>query len=250
MVNVQNAGAAVTLPTNTDAVKVISGGQSTDIDKVQVISGGTTTTIWEKQKYYYITYSASGGSGSMEKQAVPVGGSGTVAACSFTKSEYSFAFWTDASGKQYKAGDSITLSADTTLYAQWKAVPFTVPLDSLTWTFTNLYNNGEFSHSQTSSKVQVSIQANSAAQAVGRASTNITTKGCNLCRVKYATYFATGGMGLAGINDQTLENTNGVVQEAYLSVSGASWNLTFDIKDSDTYGENYMFITEIYMYNS
>ena len=115
MVNVQNAGAAVTLPTNTDAVKVISGGQSTDIDKVQVISGGTTTTIWEKQKYYYITYSASGGSGSMEKQAVPVGGSGTVAACSFTKSEYSFAFWTDASGKQYKAGDSITLSADTTL---------------------------------------------------------------------------------------------------------------------------------------
>ena len=57
-------------------------------------------------------------------------------------------------------------------------------------------------------------------------------------------------MGLAGINDQTLENTNGVVQEAYLSVSGASWNLTFDIKDSDTYGENYMFITEIYMYNS
>ena len=58
MVNIQNAGAAVTLPTNTDAIKVISGGQSTDIDKIQVTSGGTTTTIWEKQKYYYITYSA------------------------------------------------------------------------------------------------------------------------------------------------------------------------------------------------
>ena len=238
------------LPTNADSVKIIKGGKTILADAVKVIKSGSTKTVWEKQKYYYITYSANGGSGSMEKQAVPVGGSGTVAACSFTKSEYSFAFWTDASGNQYKAGDSITLSADITLYAQWKAVPFTVPLDSLTWTFTNLYNNGEFGHSQTASKVQVSIQANSAAQAVGRASANITTKGCNLCRVKYATYFATGGTGLAGINDQTLNNTNGAVQEVYLSVSGATWNLTFDIKDSDTYGENYMYITEILMTHS
>lgn len=238
------------LPTNADSVKVIKGGKTVLADAVKVIKSGSTKTVWEKQKYYYITYNANGGSGSMEKQAVPVGGSGTVAACGFTKSEYSFAFWTDASGKQYKAGDSITLSADITLYAQWKAVPFTVPLDSLTWTFRDLYGNGTLGHSQSASKVQVSIQANGSAQAVGRASATIATKGCNLCRVKYATYFATGGTGLAAINDQSLNNTNGVVQEAYVSVSGSSWELYFDAKDSDTYGENYMFITEIYMYNS
>ena len=173
----------------------------------------------------------------------------TVKACGFTRTDYSFVWWSSAT-TQYSPGDTLTLTNSTTLYAQWKAVPFTVPLDSLTWTFRDLYGNGTLGHSQSASKVQVSIQANGSAQAVGRASATINTRGCNLCRVKYATYFATGGTGLAAINDQSLNNTNGVVQEAYVSVSGSSWELYFDAKDSDTYGENYMFITEILMTHS
>ena len=173
----------------------------------------------------------------------------TVKTCGFTRTDYSFVWWSSAM-TNYNPGDTLTLTSSTTLYAQWKAVPFTVALDSLIWTFRDLYNNGTLGHSQSAAKVQVEIQANGSAQAVGRASAVIVTRGCNLCRVKYATYFATGGTGLAAINGQTLENTNGVIQEAYVSVTGSSWEFFFDAKDSDTYGSNYMFITEILMTHS
>ena len=78
-------------------------------------------STWSTQKPVTLTYDANGGTGSMDTVRVYPGASVEVAGNGF-KSNYNFLGWNtadDGSGTTYNAGDKITLTADTTLYAMW-----------------------------------------------------------------------------------------------------------------------------------
>lgn len=69
-------------------------------------------------------------------EAYPLGSEVSVADQIPSRSGYTFTGWKDEKGKAYKAGDVLTLSENTTLYAQWKkntktAVNFYIQLDSV-----------------------------------------------------------------------------------------------------------------------
>ena len=80
-------------------------------------SGGTSTT-------YTVTYDANGGSGTMTDSNSPYnsGATVTVLGNSFTRDGYDFVNWNtaaDGSGTDYDEDDTFTITANTTLYAQW-----------------------------------------------------------------------------------------------------------------------------------
>ncbi len=72
---------------------------------------------------YTVSYNSNGGSGSMSSVTVDSGESITVGECTFTNEGYTFDSWntaSDGSGTSFDAGDSLTVSNNITLYAQWK----------------------------------------------------------------------------------------------------------------------------------
>lgn len=74
---------------------------------------------------YTVTFDANGGSGTMQPQTFREEVAQALRTNAFTRSNYTFAGWnTDAngSGTAYTNGQSITVSANMTLYAQWEAV--------------------------------------------------------------------------------------------------------------------------------
>ena len=81
-----------------------------------------------------LSYDDNGGSGTMADQTVNSGGSVTVAANSFTApTGYSFKEWNTNSrgaGTKYNVGQSVTLTADLTLYAIWQSNTYTVTLNA------------------------------------------------------------------------------------------------------------------------
>jgi uncharacterized repeat protein (TIGR02543 family) len=88
----------------------------------------TTLTLEKKNNSattYTVSYNANGGSGTAPaSQTVNAGASVTVASQgSLTRSGYTFNGWNTSasgSGTSYSAGSSLTVYADTTLYAQWE----------------------------------------------------------------------------------------------------------------------------------
>ena len=79
-----------------------------------------STLSWQ----YLLSYEANNGSGTVPVTQSAAGGVSTTVASASTlaRSGYAFAGWTtraDGSGTAYAAGTSISLTADTTLYAQW-----------------------------------------------------------------------------------------------------------------------------------
>ena len=74
-------------------------------------------------KKYTVSYNANGGIGSMSSVSVDENQSVTIAQNTFTRSGYEFTSWNtkaNGSGTTYKAGDKLVVTADVTLYAQWK----------------------------------------------------------------------------------------------------------------------------------
>ena len=74
-------------------------------------------------EYSTITFASNGGSGTMDLQFVQNGVDIALTANSFTLEGYSFDGWNtsqDGSGTSYSDGDTINISSDITLYAQWK----------------------------------------------------------------------------------------------------------------------------------
>lgn len=116
-----------TIPTTDDNVIVINNGKSIELDEVRVINNGVTSTVWLKQKYYYISFNANGGSGSMSTQSVPIDVLTKITSNTFTRNGYSFIGWsTSSSGNVgYTDGQSVTNLASAgntiTLYAVWLA---------------------------------------------------------------------------------------------------------------------------------
>lgn len=75
----------------------------------------------DKTETYTLSYSANGGSGAASTQTGAV--SYTVSSTQPTRSGYTFLGWSKSSSAttaSYTAGDSITLTANTTLYAVWQ----------------------------------------------------------------------------------------------------------------------------------
>lgn len=76
------------------------------------------------KKSYTVTYNANGGSGTMTDSNSPydAGATVTTKTNTFTNSGYTFDHWdtkADDSGTDYAEGATFTISANTTLYAQW-----------------------------------------------------------------------------------------------------------------------------------
>ena len=90
-------------------------------------------TIPKEESEYKITFNANGGKGSMGAIKVKSGASATLAKNRFTRKGYVFRNWNtkkNGSGKSYKNGAKITVSANTVLYAQWDKI--TISLKKVT----------------------------------------------------------------------------------------------------------------------
>ena len=93
-----------------------------------VISDDTPQTT-----IYTLTFNANGGSGTMAAQTFESGVSQAIAANAFTRSGYNFIGWNsnaDGSGTSYTDKQSITLTQDVTLYAQWERIKYNLSFDA------------------------------------------------------------------------------------------------------------------------
>ena len=112
--------------------------KATSESGVQMRTGGngkTTFIISDKPAVTYnVTFAAGEGTGEMAAVTAPE--SYQLPACTFTAPEdYEFAGW-DVNGTVYPAGETVTLGADTTITATWKALPAKVKV-----VFANLQGN-------------------------------------------------------------------------------------------------------------
>ena len=69
-----------------------------------------------------VTFAANGGEGAMAPQGMVIGRETALNANTFTREGYTFSGWstTPTGSVTYTDGQTVTLTADTTLYAQWK----------------------------------------------------------------------------------------------------------------------------------
>jgi len=102
-----------------------ANGSGTNYTNGQSVTIDASTTLYAQWKpnIETVTFDANGGSGSMSNERFTTGAAGNLTLNSFTRAGYSFAYWSTAangSGTGYTNGQSITIDASTTLYAQWK----------------------------------------------------------------------------------------------------------------------------------
>lgn len=73
-------------------------------------------------EFCVITFDSNGGEGAMAPQGVVAGSETALNANTFTREGYNFIGWRTGKngGTSYKDGDTVTLSENTTLYAQWE----------------------------------------------------------------------------------------------------------------------------------
>ncbi len=83
-------------------------------------SGSFSFSVTFTRLSYTLSYNGNGSTGGSTSSHSGV--TLTVKSCGFTKTGYSFTYWTTSSsgGTRYDPGDSITLIKNTTLYAQWE----------------------------------------------------------------------------------------------------------------------------------
>lgn len=139
------SGATVTVLSNTftkegytfDGWNTRADGTGTSYVSGQtfIITGNTTLYAqWEEIPVvvtFTMSYSNNGGEGTMTDSNSPYesGATVTVLSNAFTKEGYNFDGWNtsaDGTGTSYAAGGTFTITADTTLYAQWEEIPASV----------------------------------------------------------------------------------------------------------------------------
>lgn len=95
----------------------------------------------KKKETYTVNFNANGGTGTMVSQTFTDGEAQALTLNSFTRENYAFVKWSvmkDGSGTTYSDGQTITVTFNMTLYAQWKCTnptPGPAPIDSVTITF-------------------------------------------------------------------------------------------------------------------
>ena len=89
-----------------------------------VFSSGNTTYPYQVCPAVTVTFKANGGTGDDYDQYIKNNTATALTTCGFTRTGYAFAGWaTSQNGNVvYADGQSVTLNADLTLYAQWKGV--------------------------------------------------------------------------------------------------------------------------------
>ncbi len=111
-----------------------SGTPYTNGQKIRPVSDITlfaqwvsnTDTAGEIGEMVYVTFNANGGTGEMSPQPFTVGIAQALSANEFTRENYGFVSWNtaaDGSGRTYSDSQEVTISVNTTLYAQWFALP-------------------------------------------------------------------------------------------------------------------------------
>ena len=98
-----------------------SGTAYGDGASVSLSSNVTLYAQWQLNTYSY-SFDANGGSGSMSGGSAAYGESIQLPGNTFTRPKYTFTGWNtraDGSGTAYTDNASLTLTEDTTLYAQW-----------------------------------------------------------------------------------------------------------------------------------
>lgn len=105
-----------TLGRNTDGKITYDANPETPAVTVNVTSSYSTTDVT-------LTYNANGGSGDDVVKTYPLNNNTVTlldnSATKFTRAGYTFTGWADAAGRTYKPGETLTLTANLTLYAQW-----------------------------------------------------------------------------------------------------------------------------------
>ena len=74
---------------------------------------------------FTLSFVPNGGQGEMPAVVKPFKQAFTLPTCTFQRDGYEFIGWNtlpDGTGEKYEVGDTISLSANTTLYAQWKEI--------------------------------------------------------------------------------------------------------------------------------
>ena len=103
--------------------KADGSGISYYYDRTYVSFSEDTTLYAQWYEPVTITFNANGGSGTMENQVIPENKSSHLKNNTFTAQQgYFFSHWNtkpDGTGESYDNESGITLSKDTTLYAQW-----------------------------------------------------------------------------------------------------------------------------------
>ncbi len=126
--SIDNGSTWTNVNTNSVNLTGLTLGQSYTF-KVKAVSGDCESSVASctvtTSNTFTLTYNANGGSGTMTDPDSPYnyGSTVTVLANSFTApSDYVFNCWNtaaDGSGTKYVAVDTFTITANTTLYAQW-----------------------------------------------------------------------------------------------------------------------------------
>jgi uncharacterized repeat protein (TIGR02543 family) len=115
-----------------------SNGTGTAYTNSQSVTLYADVTLYAKwtANPYTITFNANGGTGTMATSAIVAGTAKIITANAYTRSSHIFAGWSTVTGVQtvvYTDQQSITLYANTTLYAQWTPV-YTITYNANTGT--------------------------------------------------------------------------------------------------------------------
>lgn len=100
-----------------------------------VTVSAATLTVTTTETDYTLEYDANGGSGAPEAQTLTgtLSATGTVSSTIPTRTGHAFLGWAksaSATTAAYQPGASISIAANTTLYAVWQAYTYTVVLDA------------------------------------------------------------------------------------------------------------------------
>ena len=112
-----------------------SGTSYTNGQKITLSQDITLYAQWERIKYN-LSFDANGGEGTMAAQTFEAGVSQVLAANIFTRSGYIFTGWNtspDGSGNSYTDKQSIVLTQDMALYAQWEVIATTGVENGYEW---------------------------------------------------------------------------------------------------------------------
>ena len=176
----------------------------------------------------------------------------TISSNGFAKTNYTFSIWAlgSTSGTQYAAGSSITLSASNTLYALWKANPWTLALTSYPIKEVSRLDATNVSISTTSAQYYLQVRDAGGSVAYGRIEAEtpaIPTQGCNKVRVKYTTYHYTGSTSCAEINGVNLGHGD---TDKYLYFNcGDTFTLHLKAQDGNRGITSCLYVKEVYFYN-
>ncbi|MBQ7946501.1 MAG: InlB B-repeat-containing protein, partial [Bacteroidales bacterium] len=103
------------------SMRLMSNGEV----KASYIVSDIDSIIFVRTTVYHLTFDTNGGEGEMPAQTLEAGVSQALAANTFTRDGYVFTGWNtnaDGSGNSYTNKQSITLTQDITLYAQWEVI--------------------------------------------------------------------------------------------------------------------------------